>query len=102
MAVWLAPPPIQLPAKVESPLQTASGPTPPTVSGETKEINKMAIGPPIIMPNVPVKNMINAFHPKLTTPFKSMLKVINTKAAGNRVSTGYIVQVTSCVALVRH
>ncbi len=84
MAVWLAPPPIQLPASVDKPLHTASGPTPPTVSGETIEINKMATGPPITIPIVPVKNMINAFQPKLNTAFKSILRVIKTKAAGNK------------------
>ena len=41
MAVWFAPPPIQLPARVDNPLHTASGPTPPTVSGENIETNKM-------------------------------------------------------------
>jgi len=37
-----------------------------------------------MMPMVPVKNMIKAFHPKLKTAFKSMLKVIKTNAAGNK------------------
>src|SRR5690554_6892825 len=84
IAVWLAPPPIQLPARVERPLQTASGPTPPTVSGDTMEINKIAMGPPITIPKVPVRNMTKAFQPKLNTAFKSMLKVISTNAAGNK------------------
>ena len=44
MAVWFAPPPIQLPANVESPLQTASKSVPPTVSGEKMEIPKIGIG----------------------------------------------------------
>ena len=89
MAVWLAPPPIQLPAKVESPRQTASKPSAPTVSGEKIAMNKMAKGPPIIMPRVPVKNMINALEPRLKIAFKSILKVINTNAAGskNRLET---------------
>ena len=84
MAVWFAPPPIQLPAKVESPLQTASKSAPPTVSGEKIEINKIAKGPPIITPTVPVKNIISALEPKLNIAFKSMLSVIKTKAAGNK------------------
>ena len=84
MAVWFAPPPIQLPAKVDNPLQTASKSAPPTVSGETREINKIAIGPPMIIPIVPVKNMINAFEPRLKIAFKSILKVIKTKAAGSK------------------
>ena len=46
----MAPPPIQLPASVARPLQTASKPAPPTVSGEKVEIIKIAIGPPIIIP----------------------------------------------------
>ena len=89
MAVWFAPPPIQLPASVERPLQTASKSAPPTVSGEKIEINKIAIGPPIIIPTVPVKNIIKALDPKLNMAFKSMLSVIKTKAAGskNRLDT---------------
>jgi hypothetical protein len=51
----LAPPPIQLPAKVARPRHIASGPAPPTVSGDTAEISKIAKGPPIIIPTVPVK-----------------------------------------------
>ena len=80
----MAPPPIQLPARVDNPLQTASGPAPPTVSGEIAEINKIAIGPPIIIPIVPVKNIARAFHPSPKTAFKSMLNVIKTKAAGSK------------------
>ena len=55
MAAWLAPPPIQLPAMVESPLQIASKSLPPTVSGEKIATISMAIGPPITIPKVPVK-----------------------------------------------
>ena len=44
----------------------------------------MAIGPPMIMPIVPVKNMTKAFHPRLNTAFRSILKVINTNAAGSK------------------
>ena len=84
MAVWLAPPPIQLPARVESPLHTASKSAPPTVSGETIEIKSIAIGPPMIIPTVPVKNIIKALEPKLNMAFKSILSVIKTKAAGNK------------------
>ncbi len=69
---------------VESPLQIASGPLPPTVSGEKIEMIKMAKGPPIIIPALPVKNMIKAFGPRLVIPFKSILRVINTKAAGSK------------------
>ena len=36
------------------------------------------------MPRVPVKNIIKALDPKLKIAFKSILKVINTRAAGNR------------------
>ena len=44
----------------------------------------MAIGPPIIIPIVPVKNITNAFQPKLNTAFKSILNVIKTNAAGSK------------------
>src|SRR5690606_5695792 len=84
MAIWLAPPPIQLPASVESPRQTASAPTPPTVSGEMVPTIKTAIGPPMITPTVPAKNIINAFGPKLKRPLRLILKVINTSAAGSK------------------
>ena len=84
MAAWFAPPPIQLPASVESPLHTASKSAPPTVSGENIEINKIAKGPPIIMPIVTVKNMINAVEPRLKTAFKSILYVNNTNEAGKK------------------
>ena len=47
-------------------------------------MSKIAIGPPMTMPNVPVKNIIRAFQPKLNTALRSMLKVISTKAAGNK------------------
>ena len=89
MAVWFAPPPIQLPAKVDSPRQTASKPSAPTVSGEKIAINKIANGPPIIIPTVPVKNRIKAFGPRLKMAFKSILNVIKTNAAGskNRLET---------------
>ena len=64
IAVWLAPPPIQLPATVVRPLQTASGPDPPTVSGLTVPTIISAKGPPTMMPKVPVKNMITALLPQ--------------------------------------
>ena len=44
----------------------------------------MANGPPIIIPKVPVKNIINAFHPKLKIALRSILNVISTRAAGKR------------------
>ena len=44
----------------------------------------IATGPPIIIPAVPVKNIIKAFGPRLKTAFKSTLKVIKTNAAGNK------------------
>ena len=69
---------------VASPLQIASKSFPPTVSGEKIDTKRMAIGPPITIPNVPVKNIMSAFLPKLAMAFKSILKVISTKAAGNR------------------
>ena len=84
MAVWLAPPPIQLPARVASPLHAASKSKPPTVSGEKRAVMRIAIGPPIIMPTVAVKNMINALGPSRTIPFKSVLRVIKINEAGKK------------------
>ena len=80
----LAPPPIQDPATVASPLQTASGPCPPTVSGLMNEKMKTAKGPPRMMLIVPVKNMISALGPSLRIPCRSMLSVSNTKVAGSK------------------
>jgi len=54
MAAWLAPPPIQLPAIVVNPRHTASKPAPPTVSGENIDTIRIAMGPPMMMPTVPV------------------------------------------------
>ena len=69
---------------VESPLQTASGPTPPTRSGATLETIKTANGPPKMMVTVAVKNIINAFGPSPITAFRSILKVSKTREAGRR------------------
>ena len=47
---------------------------------EIAEINKIAIGPPIIIPIVPVKNIARAFHPSPKNCFVNhMLNVIITK-----------------------
>ena len=81
---WFAPPPIQLPAKVVMPLQIASGPCPPTASGDIAAIVIKASGPPIITPTVPVKNIISAFGPSLKTSFKSILNVSKIKLAGRK------------------
>ena len=58
-------------------------------SKETKEgkkfiTNKIAIGPPIIIPKVPVKNIINAFEPSLLISFKSTLNVSRTNDVGSK------------------
>ena len=45
---------------------------------------KMAIGPPITIPTVPVKNITRARQPKLKTALISILNVINTNAAGSK------------------
>ena len=84
MAVWLAPPPIQLPAMVVSPRQTASGPWPPTTSGAKNDTSKMASGPPMMIPADPVRNMIRAFGPRCRMDFMSMLRVNRTRLAGSR------------------
>ena len=62
----------------------ASGPTPLKSSGEKNERISIEIGPPIIIPIVPVKNIISALYPKLYMAFKSILKVISNNAAGNK------------------
>ena len=46
--------------------------------------NKIAIGPPIIIPKVPVKNIINAFEPSLLISFKSTLNVSRTNDVGSK------------------
>ena len=84
MAAWLAPPPIQLPATVVNPLQISSGPVPANQSGFKLETIINAMGPPIIIPTVAVKNIINAFEPKFMIPLKSMLKHSKTKLAGSK------------------
>ena len=84
MAAWFAPPPIQLPATVVSPRQTASGPTPPTTSGAKTETIRMANGPPIMIPTVPVKNMMMALGPSFLISGRSILMVSNTKLVGSK------------------
>tara|TARA_Y100001936_G_scaffold246893_1_gene291690 strand:+ start:1470 stop:1685 length:216 start_codon:yes stop_codon:yes gene_type:complete len=44
----------------------------------------MDIGPPIIIPIVPVKNMINAFDPSFLISGKSILTVSKTRLAGSK------------------
>ncbi|CAI8254995.1 MAG: Uncharacterised protein [Bacteroidetes bacterium MED-G17] len=87
----MAPPPIQLPAKVLNPRQSARSPVVSTVCGKRMEKIPIAKGPPMIIPKVPVKNMTNGFQPNLTSPLKSILSVIRNNAAGNRnlVATKY-------------
>ena len=84
MAAWLAPPPIQLPARVVIPRQMSLAADPAKVSGEIALTAIKAIGPPIIIPKVPVKNIIPALGPRRIIPFKSTLIVNKTKAAGKR------------------
>jgi hypothetical protein len=48
------------------------------------ETINMATGPPMMIPAVPVKNMIRALEPRLAIALRSMLKVIKIKAAGKR------------------
>jgi len=55
-----------------------------TKLGKKFVTNKIAIGPPIIMPKVPVKNIIKAFDPSLLISFKSTLKVSNTNDVGSK------------------
>lgn len=44
----------------------------------------MVKGPPINIPMVAVKNMINAFGPSFKIPFKSMLSVRKIREASNK------------------
>ena len=48
------------------------------------ETNMIDIGPPIIIPIVPVKNMINAFEPSFLISGKSILTVSKTRLAGSK------------------
>ena len=66
------------------PRHTASGPSTPIKEGSMIDTNSKAIGPPMTIPTVPVKNMIKAFGPKLKIAFKSTLKINKTKHAGSK------------------
>src|SRR5690606_41640599 len=72
------------PESVDSPRHTAYGSVQHTVSGENVDIKRMASGPPIIIPIVPVKNMIRALGPRLKMALRSILSVIRTRDAGSR------------------
>jgi len=54
------------------------------MSGAINEIIYMANGPPIIIPTVPVKNMINALGPNFKMLGKSILIVSRTRLVGSR------------------
>src|SRR5690606_27611466 len=84
IAAWFAPPPIQLPATVVMPRQTASGPAPSNTSGNSRLTISNAIGPPMTTPRVPVRNKISSLGPSRRIDFKSKLKVNNTKHAGSK------------------
>src|SRR5690606_26267170 len=84
MAVWFAPPPIQLPPIVAHPLHTSSAPVPPTTSGAKRDTVTTAKGPPKIIPTVPVRNITNAFGPNFNIALKSRLSVNRTREAGNK------------------
>src|SRR3546814_2115981 len=75
MACCMASQPIQLPATVESPLHTASGPAPPTVSGEKTDTSSTASGPPMIIPTVPVMNIRPALRRSFHISLRSRLRV---------------------------
>ena len=64
----------------KGPAKLASKSLPPTVSGEKTDTIRIAMGPPIMMPTVPVKNIIKALKPRLAIAFRSMLRVIKTSA----------------------
>ena len=84
MATWFAPPPIHDPASVDMPRHTASGPSPPTVSGDTIPTTNMANGPPSTMLSVAVRNITSARGPRPKTPLRSMLRVSRIRLAGSR------------------
>ena len=83
IAVWLAPPPIQLPAMVDKPRHSSDGST-AIKPGATEETSSSATGPPRMMPRVAAKNMMSALGPKLIIPFKSMPRHSSIKLAGSR------------------
>ena len=80
----MAPPPIQLPAIVVKPLQTKSASNPSIKLGNVYDIRIIENGPPIIIPNVPLKNITIAFGPNFIISGKSILMVSKTKLAGNK------------------
>ena len=68
---------------VESPFHKSSGFVCIRLGKRNLTVIK-AIGPPIITPKEPVKNIISALGPKFQTPFKSMLKHSKMREAGNK------------------
>ena len=84
IAAWLAPPPIQLPATVVNPRQTCSTPALLIIEGEINETTIMEIGPPKIIPKVPVKNITIALDPNFLISGISMLIVSRAKLVGNK------------------
>ena len=83
MAVWLAPPPIQLPASVASPRQAAVWPE-PMIEGSNCATIHSASGPPRTMPTVAVRNMTIALLPRPRIPLMSIDSVIRNSAAGRK------------------
>ena len=81
--IVIAPPPIQDPAIVESPLHNSSVLTLITLSGSMAEAANKATGPPMMIPNVAVKNITSAFEPNCLIPLKSILRQSKIKEAGN-------------------
>ena len=81
-----APPPIQLPANAAMPPQIS----PATVSGWIRPITQKATNAPsITLMEAPIY-IASSFGPSRNTPFRSMVRVSKTSAAGSstRLATG--------------
>ena len=67
-----------------NPLHTLSISEPAINAGLIDNTIKIAIGPPMMIPNVPVKNKIRALEPNFLISFKSMLMVKSARLVGSK------------------
>ena len=67
-----------------NPRHTESGPEPPIISGLIADTINIARGPPIIMPIVPVKNIISALEPNFFISWRSILIVKRARLVGSK------------------
>ncbi len=76
IASMFAVPPIQLPDSAARPFQDSGGRNPPNTAN--------AIGPPMMIPIVPVRSMIRAVNPSFAMAGRSTLTMSSMSAKGRR------------------